>query len=131
MRRTAVSKTSIRIFKNKWFAKFARKEGIGDDKLIRAVKSADAGNIQADYGGGVIKQRIARLQEGKSGGYRSIILFRRGVTAFFVFGFAKNSLENIDKADVKGFKNLAKVMLSLNDEQIQVLIERGEIEEIS
>ena len=65
----------MRIFKNKWFAKFARKEEISDEKLIQAVKDADAGNIDADYGGGVIKQRISRPQEGKSGGYRTIILY--------------------------------------------------------
>ena len=41
-------------------------------------------------GGGVIKQRIARPGQGKSKGYRTIIFFRRGVKAFFVYGFAKN-----------------------------------------
>jgi hypothetical protein len=55
----------VRIFKNKWFAKFASKEGISDEKLIHAVKEVEAGNIDADYGGGVIKQRIARPKEGK------------------------------------------------------------------
>ena len=67
----------MRIFMNKWFSKFARKEGISDEKLIQAVREADDGSIDADYGGGVMKQRIARPQEGKSGGYRTIILFRK------------------------------------------------------
>ncbi len=120
----------MRVFKNKWFAKFARKEGISDEKLIQAVKDADAGNIDADYGGGVIKQRISRLQEGKSGGYRSIILYRQGEKAFFVYGFAKNVLDNIDKADVQGFKKLAKVMLSVTDQQMEIMLEKGKIEEI-
>jgi len=75
--------TAMRIFKNKWFAKFAKKEGISDEKLIRAVGEIDGGNADADYGGGVIKQRIARTEEGKSGGYRTIILFRKGNRAFF------------------------------------------------
>ncbi len=73
----------MRIFKNKWFARFARKEGISEAKLREVVKDAEAGNIDADYGGGVIKQRIARSNEGKSGGYRSVILYRRGDKAFF------------------------------------------------
>ncbi len=120
----------MRIFKNKWFAKFARKEGISDEKLIQAVKDADAGNVDADYGGGVIKQRIARPQEGKSGGYRTIILYREGEKAFFVYGFAKNVLENIDKADVRAFKRLARVMLSVTEQQVEILLEKGEIEEI-
>ncbi len=67
----------MRIFKNKWFAKFAKKEGISDEKLIQAVGEVDEGSVDADYGGGVIKQRIARPQEGKSGGYRTIFLYRK------------------------------------------------------
>jgi len=120
----------MRIFKSKWFAKFARKEEISDEKLIQAVKDADAGNIDADYGGGVLKQRIARPKEGKSGGYRSIILYRQGEKAFFVYGFAKNVTENIDKADERGFKKLAKVMLSATDQQVEIMLERGEILEV-
>ena len=120
----------MRVFKNKWFAKFAGKEGISDEKLIQAVKDADAGNIDADYGGGVIKQRIARPQEGKSGGYRTIILYREGEKAFLVYGFAKNVMENIDKADVRAFKKLARVMLSVTEQQVEILLEKGEIEEI-
>ena len=120
----------MRIFKNKWFAKFARKERISGEKLIQAVQDVDAGNIDADYGGGVIKQRIARRKGGKSGGYRTIILFRQNEKAFFVYGFAKSMLENIDKADVQGFKKLAKIMLSVTEQQIEIMLEKGEVEEI-
>jgi hypothetical protein len=80
----------VRIFKNKWFAKFARDEDISDAKLCNAIQDAEKGLIDADYGGGVIKQRIARQNEGKSGGYRAIILFLRGDRSFFVFGFLKS-----------------------------------------
>lgn len=120
----------MRIFKNKWFSKFAKKERIGDEKLIQAVLDIDAGQVDAEYGGGVIKQRIARSKEGKSGGYRMIVLFRKGDKAFFVYGFAKSTLDNIDRSDVLGFKKLAKVMLSLTDPQLKKLLETGEIEEI-
>ena len=43
--------------------------------------------------GGVIKQRLAREGQGKSGGFRSIVLFRRGEKAFFVYGFAKSEYQ--------------------------------------
>ena len=89
----------MRIFKSKWFAKFAKDEGISDAVLCGAVKDAEAGLIDADYGGELIKQRIARPNEGKSGGYRTIILYRRGDKAFFVYGFAKNKQDNINKAE--------------------------------
>lgn len=120
----------MRIFKNKWFSKFAGKEGISDEKLVQAVRDADAGNIDADYGGGVIKQRIARPKEGKSGGYRTIILFHKGDKAFFVFGFAKSVLDNIDRSDVRSFKKLAKILRSATPEQLLDLVGRGELEEI-
>jgi len=98
----------MRIFKNKWFVRFARKERITDAKLTEAVRNAEKGLIDADYGGGVIKQRIARPGQGKSGGYRSIIIFRKGNMAFFVYGFAKNERDNIDESDERDFKDLAK-----------------------
>jgi len=120
----------MRIYKNKWFTKFAGKEGISDETLVQAVLDADSGNIDADYGGGVIKQRIARPKEGKSGGYRTIILFHKGDKAFFVFGFAKSVLDNIDRSDVRSFKKLAKILLSATPEQLLELVDRGELEEI-
>jgi hypothetical protein len=110
----------MRVFKSKWFAKYAEKEHISDAKLCEAIRSAERGTVDADYGGGVIKQRIAR----------SIILFRRGERSFFVFGFAKNEMENIDKTDEKDFKKLAAILLSVTDEELVVLVENGEYAEV-
>jgi len=120
----------VRIFKNKRFAGFARKERITDAKLCKAAKDAERGLIDADYGGGVIKQRIARPNEGKSGGYRSIILFRRGHRSFFVYGFAKNERANIDESDERDFKELAGILLAASDEDLKKLLEGGEFAEV-
>ena len=68
-----------RIFKSKWFERFARKERIAVAALRDAVARAERGQIDADLGAGVIKQRIARPAQGKSAGYRAIILFRQGL----------------------------------------------------
>ena len=100
-----------RIFKNRWFVRFARKVGIEDADLCEAVNDAEKGLIDADLGGGVIKQRIARPDEGKSGGYRSIVFFHAGEKAFFVYGFAKSERGNIRKNELKAFKALADEML--------------------
>lgn len=121
---------TLRVFKNKWFVKFARKEAISAEKLLKAIYEVESGKIDADYGGGVIKQRISRPNDGKSGGYRSVILYRKGVRAFFVYGFSKNAMDNIDKSAVRDFKELAKLMLRLTDEQLNILLEKGEIEEV-
>ena len=120
----------MRIFKNKRFARFARKEGITDTTLCEVVRDAEAGRIDADYGGGVVKQRIARPGEGKSGGYRSVILYRRGDKAFFVYGFQKSERENIDKAEERAFKELAKLTFAFSGDELRKLIKTGAYTEV-
>jgi hypothetical protein len=121
----------MRIFKSKWFARFARKNGISDAALKLAVADIEAGNIDADLGGGVYKQRVARQGRGKRGGYRAIVLFRQGERAFFVYGFAKSKLDNIENDELAAFREIAKKRLSENDEQIRKHIENGALIEIA
>jgi len=103
----------VRIFKNKAFIRFAKKAGIGDAALCAAIRDAERGLMAADLGGGVIKQRIARHGQGKSGGFRTLIVFRAGTRAFFVHGFAKNEKDNIEREDLAALKRLAAEMLAL------------------
>ena len=58
----------VRSFKTKGSARFAKREGLQDEVLCRAAEAMERGLIDADLGGGVVKQRIARPGEGKSGG---------------------------------------------------------------
>ena len=120
----------MRIFVNKWFAKFAKDEKIDDTKLCEAVSDAEKGLIDADYGGGVIKQRVSRPNEGKSGGYRTIILYRQADKSFFVYGFAKNDRQNITKSEELAFKRLAKHMLSLTEQDIVKLLQTGALKPV-
>lgn len=120
----------MRLFKTRHFSRFAAKEGIADAVLGDAVRRAEAGLIDADLGGGVIKQRLARPGQGKSGGFRSIILFKRGATAFFVYGFAKNDRDNVDRQELKAFRLLANEMLTMDDEALQAAMKNGTIMEI-
>ncbi|WP_128095175.1 type II toxin-antitoxin system RelE/ParE family toxin [Brucella pituitosa] len=117
-------------FKNAWFERFARKQRITDVALIEAVRRAERGQIDADLGGGVIKQRVARAGQGKSGGFRTIILYRQERRAFFVFGFAKNEQANIEDVEEVQFKKMAKELLALSNEQMALLIERGRFSEV-
>lgn len=121
----------MKIFKNAWFWRFARRERIADKTLLDAIARAEQGTIDADLGGNVIKQRIARPGQGKSGGYRTVIVFRKGDRAFFVYGFAKSERDNIDRAETEAFKKAARELLALSDEQIGKLIENGALTEIT
>ena len=93
--------------------------------MCEVVARAERGLVDADLGGGVIKQRIARPGAGKSGGFRSLILFQIGDRAFFVYGFAKNQRENIDDRDLKAFKTLAKKVFFYTDGQLQTALNEG------
>ncbi len=120
----------MRIFKNAWFKRFAGREKISDDALAKVIAMAEKGAVDVDLGGNVIKQRVARRGQGKSGGYRTIVVFRQEDKAFFVYGFAKKDLENISKNELKVFKRAAKELLALSDGQIEKLIEIEGLTEI-
>jgi hypothetical protein len=110
--------------------RFARKEGIGHDALMDAIERAEKGQVDADLGGGVIKQRIARLGRGKSGGYRTIIFFRRASRAVFVYGFAKSDRANISTDEERQFREAARHVLELTETQIGELLRRGDFVEV-
>lgn len=121
----------MRVFKSAWFMRFSRREKIADQSLRDAVERAEKGLVDADLGGGLIKQRIPRQGAGKSGGYRSLLMYRKGDKAFFVFGFPKNELDNIRQDEEEQFRRAARLTLALSDEQIALLIENGRLEEIT
>ena len=120
----------MRIFKNSWFARYARKESISDDVLCATIARASRSLIDADLGSGLIKQRMAREGEGKSGGYRSIIVYKSRSNAFFVFGFAKSERENLTPSELVAFKQLAIRLSQLADADLHKQIEDGILMEI-
>jgi hypothetical protein len=120
----------VTIYKNSWFAKFARKERIGDAALCEAIDRATRGLIDADLGGGLIKQRVAREGAGRSGGYRTLIFFRSGERSIFVFGFAKSDKANLDAGELAEFKNAAKELLEFSQGQVDALVEIGRLLEV-
>lgn len=120
----------MRIFLTKAFSRFARREGIEEADLLAAVARAAEGQIDADLGGGVIKQRLARPGEGKSGGFRSIILFRHATTSVFVYGYAKSDRDNIGPDELRAFKRLAAEMLNMSEVSLKAAMKNGTLREI-
>ena len=78
----------------------------------------------------MFKQRVARQGGGKSGGFRTIILFRLRERAFFVHGFAKNEQDNIRDDELAAFKLLATEMLAYSDEALAKAIGNGTLTEV-
>jgi hypothetical protein len=121
----------MRIYKNAWFAKFARKEKIDDDGLCDAIRRAEKGLIDADLGSGLLKQRVAREGAGKSGGYRTLIFFRSGKRAIFSFGFAKSDKANLNTEELAEFRKAAKEYLAFSQHQIDRLVQIERLTEVS
>jgi hypothetical protein len=119
-----------RVFEAKWFERFAQKELIEDAILLEAIARVEKGSVDADLGGGVIKQRMVRRGQGKSGGYRAIVFFRTAKRAVFVYGFAKSERDNIRSDEVKAFKEAAKHVLALTETQVAALVRQGDFVEV-
>lgn len=116
---------AVQVYKTKGFARFARRQRMEDATLCDAVSRAEQGLIDADLGGGVIKQRVPRPGQGRSGGYRTIVFYLMGARAVFVDGFAKSSQDNIDNDDLERLRKLATEFLSYSAEQVGKLVKDG------
>ena len=121
----------MRVFKNSRFHKFARKEKISDAMLCEAVERAERGQIDADLGAGLIKQRVARPGAGKSGGFRTLVFFRAETRAVFAFGFAKSDMANLDDAEEAYLKKAAKLVLGFADAQMDAEVAAGRMLEVN
>lgn len=120
----------MRVFKNKVFNKWAAKEGLNDAALLGAIDEIERGLIDADLGGHVLKKRVAISGRGKSGGVRTLLAYKVGDKAFFVYGFAKNARANISSEELKALKHLAKELLSYSDKALAEAIKHGVLIEV-
>jgi hypothetical protein len=117
----------MRRFKDKSFVRFARRAHISDDDLLNIIAELEAGQIDADLGGYVYKQRIARQGGGKRGGYRALLFFRSGERIIFYDGFAKSSLDNIKDNELMFYKEMAKDFMSMTDEYLDAVVSKGRL----
>jgi len=120
----------VRVFKTRWFARFARSERLDDKSLSEAIGRAARGLIDADLGGGLIKQRVARRGRGRSGGYRMIVAYRVKERAVFLYGFAKNERENIEPDELADLRLVARGWLEAASERIEAALKDGAIQEV-
>jgi hypothetical protein len=120
----------MRIYKTRWLARFARHERITDQSLREAIARAESGLIDADLGGGLIKQRVARKGQGRSGGYRMIVAYRAKDRAVYFYGFAKSDRENIEPDELLTMREIAAELLARDADQIAEAIRNNKIEEV-
>ena len=121
----------MRIFKTKWVARFVRRERISDAGLKEAIERAERGLIDADLGGGLIKQRVARPGQGRSGGFRMIVAYRTEDRAFFLYCFAKNAGDNLEDDELQTLRDVAGDTLARDDDALERAKVEGELQEIT
>jgi hypothetical protein len=112
----------MKVFLTKEFAKRARKSGVSDLDLCEAVERAVNGSIDGDYGSELIKQRVARKNEGRSGGYRTILVYRESKRAVFLHMFAKSDQSDLTAAEKKVYRAAAASFAALADSAIEKLV---------
>jgi hypothetical protein len=120
----------MKVYKTRWFERWARKQGLEDTSLCAAVREMLAGLYDADLGGGLVKKRIARPGEGKSGGFRTLLATNKGDLWIFLYGFPKSSRSNIGKDEEQQLKKSAQDLLSLAPEGIELLKNEDELIEV-
>lgn len=121
----------MRILKNKRFAKQAKSLSLTDEAVIRAIDEIRKGSIDARLGGNLIKKRVAIGEKGKSGGLRTILVYRASAEKLFcIYAFGKNEQENITTQQLAELKLLAKALLELTEESINKALAAGELIEV-
>jgi hypothetical protein len=121
----------VQVYKTKWLARFARRESIADSDLSEAIMRAERGLIDADLGGGIIKQRIARAGHGRSGGFRMVLAYRSGHRAVFLYGFAKSERENVDDDELQTLREIGAAWLAADARKIAKAIKENALQEVS
>jgi hypothetical protein len=119
------------IYKTRVFARWARKEGLGDKILCEALREMSEGLFEANLGGNLFKKRIARSGQGKRGGFRTIVATNLKGRWFFVYGFAKNERDNIDGDEEAALKELATRLLTMPPQALAKALEAGELIEVN
>lgn len=120
----------MRIYKTRWFEKWATDENISGQSLLDTIEEMEKGLKGAALGGSLYKKRIAIKGRGKRGGKRVIIAFIEHKKAFFVYGFSKNEIENINNIQEKSLKEVSKRLISYTEKEIQYAIKEGVLFEV-
>lgn len=120
----------MRAFKIKAFHRWAARQRLTDAALTAAAEEIAEGLIYADLGGHVVKKRAALPGRGKSGGARTLVAFRRGDKAFFMYGFEKNARANIKDNELKALRLLAAQLLGYSNPGLTKALRAGELIEI-
>lgn len=117
--------------KTKWFSKWAKKYKISDNKLLEGINNIQSRLSVNNLGSHIYKVRISRSGKGKSGGFRTILVYNKNDRAIFLYGFGKNEQENISKTELSYFKKIGRDLLKLSDIELSNSIRNNIFQEVN
>jgi len=120
----------MRVYKTKWFGRWARREGLSDKLICVAIREVERGLVDAALGGQLVKKRIGLPGRGKSGSVRTIIAYRAGDRAFCLYGFAKSQKDNIEKIELEGLKKLSRQLFNLTEGELRRALQEAALSEV-
>jgi len=115
------------IYKTKRFAKWAKSEGLTADNLDSALKEKERGLKGDSLGSYIFKKRVALAGRGKSGGARTIVIYKQGDVALFIYGYAKNDKANLTSQEEEQLRIFAKGFMTLTHNERLAKREAGEL----
>ncbi len=113
--------------KTKWFNKWAKKNSLSDKILLKTIDDVTKDSGVVNLGSGLLKIRTSKVGQGKSGGFRTILVYREERIAIFIYGFSKTDKDNLDNDELRYFKKLAKDLLNIDNNKINELEKQGSI----
>lgn len=125
----------LRVFLTPQVARLARKERLADAAFCRVAEELVLGRLgsgEADLGGGLFKKRMARGNEGKSGGFRMIVAYRKPGTdrILFLYGFAKNAASTLAPDGEKALGIAAAAFIAGDAARLARLLAAGDVTEV-
>ena len=73
--------------KTKWFHKWAKKNFISDTMLMETLENLSDNLSTSNLGGELFKVRTKRTGQGKSGGFRTLVAFKKDDNNFYIWLF--------------------------------------------
>lgn len=125
-----MSSALTRAFKTRKFEQWAREIGLSDSDLLEALKEIELALCDANLGGNIYKKRVSTKGKGKRGGARTILAFRRGDKAFFVYGYEKSQKATLSERELETYKEAAKIFLKLTENELKLLLQKAVIKEV-
>ena len=111
--------------KTKWFNKWAKKNALTDKNLLKTIDNISVNLGVVNLGGGLFKIRTPKVGQGKSGGFRTLVVYKEKDLAIFVYGFSKTDKDNLDNEELKYFKILANDLLKIKNREYVKLKKQG------